>query len=368
MLHTKFDEVSYHPGVVKEAYFGSSKNLEAGVKALETICDKINNVGLEFNLVKLNINESPENVALENALKKEFGFSAIHIYWDHSSAPNAYTVMGGAIFMANPNDGVSESNRQSKRYYDSRHEYHCVIVVMMNLVRKMQMTPRETMAFILHEVGHNFDNLWTTSAVKFINFIQTYGMSDITTALMKFGLIPFSAFIQNKLPVLSKFGSLIQDLYYHLSILPDIIFDPNKVIFGLLLTPAEYYADDFAKTYGFGPDFASGIAKFDDKRMSSGMVKSAVYSIPVIRTLYDCVVGPIEFMGQLVDPHPFNENRIKAVEKNLEKDYADPQVPKSLKPEIKKQLEQVKKIREANNAMEGRQDLIFTYLRKQLFK
>lgn len=366
MLRTKYDQAKTVKELVTEAYYGGSANLNKGVGALTKICAKIS-ACTEHELVRLNINESPENKILEEALKKEFGFKEIHVYWDNQASPNAYSIVGGLLLNPNPDEEHAKT-RQDNKYYDHNHEYNCVIVCIMNLVRKLELTPRETMGILLHEVGHNFDHCATTYAAKLIGFLFSFGLSDVFGAINKNIATPLSAFIQNRLPVLSKFGALIQDINYHLSYAPRIQTDIPHMLFGLLLTPAEYHSDSFAASYGFGVDLASAINKLDDDRKSTGFVRGTLYNTPLLQTLYDLYAVPTETFAQIFDAHPFNENRIKAIKQSLEKDLNDPAVPKSLKPQIKKEIENVQKLHDLNIKMEGREGQIFTYIRKQLLK
>lgn len=371
MLKTQFNQVKSMQEIVKEAYFGKSKNLMKAEQQLEVICKQINGCSTELGLIKMNIHESKENRVLEECFRKEFGFRTMNIFWESSSVPNAYTICG-LLLDSSLDDHVSGSDRQNNRYYDKAHAYTCNIVIVMNLVRKLGLTARETLSIILHEIGHNFDYQWSTLVLRGVSTVFSLGQNQIGGYVVKHGLLPLQQTIQDNLPIYSRFQTIFQDVFYHLSYMPSlsifslrgIINAPMNLLSAILGSKGEYHSDEFAEKYGYGTDMASALDKMDDQSKMNGFVRSTIYSVPVIRTLYNLIDGPVYLINAMLDEHPFNENRILAIKKALEKDLADPKVPKELKSQIRAQLVDVTKIYDANNKMEGHQDEIFTLCRK----
>lgn len=353
---------------VKEEYYGKSPALQEAYKALDVIVKRINSTP-KLELGVLDIDSMPECKKLEQAFCKEFGFGKCLIHWDNATVPIAYTVVGG--YLINQYPGMKHIGKPPKdKYYDSDHMYACCICVIMCLIRNNQFTTGETMAFILHEIGHNFDNTYSTFTLKTINFMFFGNVfSDVWQALYHSYYIKALADIQKAFPRLAELFNFYKSWMWHF--MPILIFNPRwipihpydylHIIFG---AEGEYFSDSFAAKYGFGPDLASGMAKIGDKSVNSGIIRRAMYSIPGIRTLYDMVEGPAMFLAIVFDEHPLDENRIIATRNNLLRDYSDPDVPKKFKPEIKKQIELVDRIIEADKKNAEENGLIFSSFRK----
>lgn len=376
MLKTNFSDprlIQNQRDIAMEEYYGTTPNLEKGVKALEVICRKIN--GSSYTeAIRLDITNSKENKILIECFKKEFGFRTMNLFWDNGAVPNAFTVTGGLILDPNPGDLPYGQSRQKSKYYDNQHRYDCYVVVIMELVRKLQLTARETMAIILHEIGHNFDHLWISTFVNLLSIISTTGISELRKLLYKYGVIPINAAIQDASPILKRALTLINDLSFEIDFLPfnineliQIALNPIGAIFGLAMTPKEYFADSMAKNYGFGADFATGTAKMGDPKKMNGVMKRGIYQTPILRTLMDLVATPCDFVVMIFDMHPFDENRMTAIRNDLKKDLADPEVPKQLKPRIKKEIEIIDKAiaEDEDNALNDQRFLAF--LRKKIF-
>lgn len=370
MLRTKFGSSKTMQQIVQEAYYGKSNHLIKAEKCLEKICAKINGVDSEHGLVRMNIHESPENRELEECFEKQFGFRKMNLFWTNGSAPNAYTVAG---LMLEDSISVEGQEECGEKYYDKNHRYTCNVVVIMNIVRKLQLNARETMALILHEIGHNFDNIWATQVLRVMNTIFTLGINQIAGYALKHIFIPFDQWIQDNVPLISKLNKIFSDLAYHLSPFQgDPMALRNASAVGIAMaylgSQGEYFADSFAAKFGYGTEAANLMSKFDQPKMISGTVRSSLYSIPVLRTVLNLCDGPVFMAQALLDPHPFDENRIHQIRKELEKDLGDSRVPKEMKPQIKAQIAEIDKIYDSVNRMEGRQDEFMTVLRKSFSK
>lgn len=370
MLKTKFREAKSMQQVVKEAYYGKSAHLIKAEKCLEKICAKINGVGSEHGLVRMNIHESSDNRELEECFEKQFGFKKMNLFWTNGSAPNAYTV-AGLMF----EDSISEEGQEERgeKYYDKNHTYTCNVVVVMNIVRKLQLNARETLALILHEIGHNFDNIWATKILRLLGTVFTLGLNQVVGYIMKHVSIPLDQWIQDNVPLISKITKIGQDLAYHLTpVQADPTVLKNTSVIGIVMaflgSEGEYYADSFAAKYGYGVEISNCMSKFDQPTKVGGLVRSSLYSIPVLRTLVNLCEGPAFIAQWLLDPYPFDENRISAIRKELEKDMADPKVPKEMKSQIRIQIAEIDKIYDSVNRMEGREDEFLTVIRKSINK
>ena len=366
MLVTRRRNMNMVP--VKEEYYGSSPNLKKAEKALEVIVKKIQSCG-ELEVVTLNINQSKENEIICKCFEKEFGFKQMHLFWANDSVPNAYTMPGGVLLNQRP--GIRKlGKRESDKYYDSDHQYDCWVVVIMLMVHALHLSARETMAIILHEIGHNFDNTVLTVYDNILELISYIGFGELIRFFgqWKIGLV---GSLQNQFPRVLFLIDVIQKLPYHLS--PITVYDvsyllkcanPYFIWSFIVGTNMEYYADSFAEKYGYGPDLATATAKFKDKGAMGGYASRAIHSVPVLKTLADIVEFPFLTLLQLVDVHPFDEDRVLMIRHNLEKDYANPNVPKALKPEIKKQIEKMDKLIEMEKEDSMKDGMIMSGLRR----
>lgn len=357
MLKTTYESVN--PAVVFEEYYGKTGNLLKAEKLLDKICNRIKACESELQLYKLNINESAENREVCKLFEKEFGFKNMSIFWSSESAPNAYTILGS--FVVDPTPDAKHANvRDSHKYFDETHSYHCVINVVMNLVRKLELTGGECMGVILHEIGHNFDSGLSMLSMRLLPFMANPISEVLYSTLIKYVKIPLSASIQNKLPGVTKMLSAVPDLLYNLNVIPgpllllvtDIASNPAILVqrmFGGIFFKTEYNADEFPASYGYAVPYSKALDKMSDPVRMRGYMESGIYQIPVLRALYDITETTIMLLYQgLFDVHPFDENRILNLRKKLQKDYNNPDIPKKLKPEIKKQIELVDKIYKQN--------------------
>lgn len=355
---------------VMEKYVGSSPNIEKALSALSKIVKDINSKPYLDMQVSVYDN-SKENEIICRMFEKEFGFRKMELMWDNSTVPNAYTITGGALI--NPSPGLSDSvmDMKGRRYHDQRHIYECYVTIIMDIIRSLNLTPRETMALLLHEIGHNFDNLWTTQA--------SYGMSmlfsfiilpDVIRSLAKVVYKGIQE-IRKSMPKLMFAIDAIMNLPYHLSIvrIPNIyrLVQYANVFGGFQFVASvrsEYYSDQFAANYGFGPDLTSAFMKMSDRGKIGGASERVFYNIPGLRSFFDIIAGPATMLCLLLDEHPFEENRILSVRQNLENDLNDPNTPRGLKPEIKRQIKMIDNYIEVDAQNNAESGLFFQALRK----
>ena len=366
-LVTHWKPVPEPKAPVMEEYYGTSGNLEVALRALDKIVKEINAYP-ETALYTADIDSMKEVAILENALTKEFGFAKTLIHFDNASLPNAYTVVGGAFVNQYP--GVAHMKKDSReKYYDKTHQYSCCICVITCLINRNKLTARETMGIILHEIGHNFDNQMSTFCIMLANAVLSVGIGEIVQALYHNFYIKGIKQLQDMFPALTAAYNLVLYSTYHLSYI--IVIDITKfplnpldwlrVMFG---AQGEYFSDSFAAKYGFGPDLASANMKLEDKEANAGYIRRAFYGVPAVRTLWDIIEGPFLFIGNVFDVHPVEEHRIMNIKENLVKDYQDSKVPAKFKPEIKKQIEAMDRIIEADQRNAQSKGLAFQVFRK----
>ena len=106
--------------------------------------------------------------------------------------------------------------------------------------------------------------------------------------------------------------------------------------------------------------------KFSHNEKMRPITRRMIDNIPVLKTVYDVTVIPVEMLlHDSYEEHPFDENRMIAMQRDLERDYASDEVPASLKPEIKRQIDAIASIRKQDIDDTGL-DIPFTKIRKVL--
>lgn len=353
---------------VTEAYVGKSENLKKAEKLLDIMLRRDRSAG-ELARLKTTQESTPENKQFEKMIEKEFGFRKFSMHWLNNAVPNAYTMTGGLIVNKNP-DPENISTRGNKRYYDAKHEYMCFVAFISALAIEAKLTADEAMAIILHEIGHNFDSTMATYVMKFTDLAFTYGLSEFGPTLHNMYLE-----IVKGAPWLHKLISLREDIMWYLNVLPislnavyNMLMNPYQLVFGMFLIPSEKFADTLPVMYGYGEAFANAMRKLNDPSQVKPPLKKAIYSIPILRTFYDLMETPAMTAVMLFNCHPYTMNRIIEARKNLEKDYKNPEVPKALKPEIKRQIAAIEKIENVTLEDSLENQRYMAYFRDYLFK
>lgn len=191
---------------VQEVYFGGNKELENAQKYLDKIVKRIKETQWSA-LYKLNITDSEDNIKFQQSLQKMFGFGSVNIYWDNSYVPNAYTYPASLLLEAQPFEqwGINDLKMQKQgKYYDEKHLGRIVMCITMYFVKKLDLTPRETMSIILHEIGHNFDNGYPTLFKKAICSGLTNLIHDFALVIHRHVNVPIDSYIQKNAPLLKK--------------------------------------------------------------------------------------------------------------------------------------------------------------------
>ena len=352
---------------VTEAYVGKSENLRKATKLLDVMLRRDKENGA-FGRITKTQETTPENKQFEALMEKEFGFNKFSLHWLNDAAPNAFTLFSGLLINKNPDDEHT-STRGNRRYYDAKHQYHCVVCFISNLAVDAEMTADEVMAILLHEVGHNFDCTVATKIVKLARLCFSYGISEIEPMIQN---LYFD--VMKEMPLLNKILSLKEDIFFYINILPvpvevaiRMLKDPMGILFGILLIPSERFADTLPVMYGYGEAQASAMRKMNKPSNINSPAKRVIYRIPILRTLYDLIEVPAMMIASIFDAHPYTINRIVVARKNLEKDYNNPEVPKDLKPEIKRQIIAIKKIEDETLEDSFKEQRFLAYLRDFIF-
>ena len=149
---------NYEP--ITESYFGKTKILlecetvikeiisQLRIKNQEQIGERIGNAAF--------LNKSSLNKKLESLLKKQFGFGEVKIHWIGQGVANMSGYTNGIVKLINTQMPKLPLKQNDGGYYDESHNYLCVIGIYCGLI-DLGLKPDQILAFILHEIGHQFD-------------------------------------------------------------------------------------------------------------------------------------------------------------------------------------------------------------------
>ena len=373
MYNPVIDNILY-----EATYQGKSKNLMEAEKYLGIIIKKLKSFeygSREF--YKYNPNNSKEIEKVKECFCKEFGFGEFDLNLDPRPVINGYTVSSfGLITLINSSMPMLPL-RKGEKYYDKSHNYYCYINIFTALIIELDLTPGETMAIILHEIGHNFDlSIPTVIARKaaviltlltapqqllFLDILSyIYAMQDklITTA---------AHYVPDVMKIYSKFSMLFDDIssiFADLRIVGDVIkaimqggvanFAMSSAIGGA----GEVFADSFAVSYGYGKETVSAMDKisniyYNEKRFK---YREKLMHVKGLNTLIDAENVMVHIAIAIVDPHPQSETRMIFAIKRLEELSKDNSLTPMQRKIIKNDLEAAKKIRETNMKMEHEEE------------
>ena len=149
---------NYEP--ITESYFGKTKTLlecetvikeiisQLRIKDRSKVGDRIGNAAV--------LNKSPLNKKLEKLIKKQFGFGEVKIHWIGQEKANMSGYTNGLVKLINTKMPKLSLKQNDGGYYDESHNYLCVIGIYCGLI-DLGLKPDQILAFILHEIGHQFD-------------------------------------------------------------------------------------------------------------------------------------------------------------------------------------------------------------------
>lgn len=217
-----------------------------------------------------------------------------------------------------------------------------------------ELTPAELTACLIHEVGHNFDN--TISAYLFDTLFWAIDLAFSGGIMRLFG--PEVMFFQQTIGKLLDKTKIwpalwgVHDLTIkYLSILlgpigkvsklsniaQAVSMNPNPgLLIGGFRFESEAFADNFAASYGYGPEVISMADKFD----RLGLITNKGFLPELWTGLGD---GPMCILLMLIDPHPENQTRARMVLDEMKKCSEDRQNPPGLRKAIAKNYVECKK-------------------------
>ena len=339
--------------LVTEAYVGKTKEclkLESEFSKLKNQYEK--DGGSELSrAVNTNIADSESVRHIEQIISKMFGFRNTYLVIRSNTMVNAMTAPRSTL-ISNTTKHPGRVVENGKRYYDAEHNYTCYLFMYSEIFH--ELTPAELTACLIHEVGHNFDN--TISAYLFDTLFWAIDLAFSGGIMRLFGpeVIFFQQTIGKLLDKTKIWPALwgVHDLTIkYLSILlgpigkvsklsniaQAVAMNPNPgLLIGGFRFESEAFADNFAASYGYGPEVISMADKFD----RLGLITNKGFLPELWTGLGD---GPMCILLMLIDPHPENQTRARMVLDEMKKCSEDRQNPPGLRKAITKNYVECKK-------------------------
>lgn len=337
-----------------EAYYGKIPDFVVLEKLFEKIDGKVKAEGAN----KANPNKYPEMRQVEDIFCKVFGFKRASIYWEPFIAPNAYTYSMNTLLVFSGKKKYIE--KTGTGFYDNSKSTTLAVFTSMGLY-ELGLTPREMIAVILHEIGHNFD-------FSFYQRIEVFIDSFFTLGIYAFELNKYKEKVDemrdNAIDEISgeddaiyhnqkrrdrmkkEYEKMMGEAHRMATFLNGLKIPFNAVgdLLRMIVSPfahigmigskkGELFADSFAAAYGYGPDLISGLNKLDNVRDRYYINKT-----PVGRFINDLTNLHWEIYSSFSDCHGTNQERCQECIEKLKWDLKHNDFPPELKQDIINQI------------------------------
>lgn len=336
--------------ILLEYYAGKNKDLLACESILRDIIKEVKTGQYDFTSSGVT-RTNKLNTELEQRLQNVFKVKQLHIYWKQGMV-NAFTITP-IIFT------TMDANKKLKAGLENNLKVH--IAVYEDLITQANLNERELLAFILHEIGHNFYccPIMIVSNILFaILCLPAALLLMILKGLMKFG-DAVGDFLKENIPFLYKlegmYLSLLGDFNRFLSGYNNIMSIPthlamliaNIVSFNTWTSyGGEKGADSMAARYGYGPDLMSGLMKL--KELPGSIYSQVMSSTGEVGKLWSNFNLITMDLIQLImfDPHPSTRNRCRDTLAKLKRDLATNDYPAPMKKDIEVDIKKVEQMLE----------------------
>ena len=150
------------------------------------------------------INKSPEVLAFNRLMEKQFGMDCFALYVDQSDTINAYTQVVGAKLDIALKDNISdwvEGDKLGGYRWKSGNQLCIMACIYMGLIKDPSFTNEEILAILLHELGHNFaDAIYDDIKIANQKWAEAVKIYLILMSIISFGLylpVTIVAYIKN---------------------------------------------------------------------------------------------------------------------------------------------------------------------------
>lgn len=348
---------------LNEAYFGR-KPVEKIQKAMDKIYD------LVIANPNVNLQNCPEEKALEKAFCDVFGVKSCSIYW--SNTPGLGMGMKGpctwpAARFLNTGDPGLAYGTNANGFYDKNHVMSLYINTNQTLFSEAGLTSAEMTGILLHEVGHNFDHsIWSIIGdfMKFFDIVIDAMTNPINipkdaASILVAGLgrpvihIISNAddMIINAIPpigmimrmvgrigfnIMKVLGAILSPITTVVAVPMLLAFTPFAYIRNLYMRKGEVYADSFAASYGYSAELVSGLEK-----LNVYMYQDKNAENTFLAPFYDLMMLEADIINTLSGGHGSTQQRSLRMADKLDKDLEQSNLNAADKAAIKKEKERL---------------------------
>lgn len=336
--------------ILQEQYYGKNKKTLEMEKVFERLKEDCTSLS-GSNYIKY-------EKQLEKIIKELFNFKSVMVTIKDIGSINAYTYSNN---LSNVSSGMLTFKEKNKKYggiqYTDKANRAMDVTISLEIIRKEEMTPAMLTAVLLHEIGHNF---FIEDSLAFIGDELLITVSSPFNSINSFKSIRNlinDRFRNTSLGKISKtIVNAINRLYGHISTLivcfnlgvtltnpiGVIINNVKKMIpFGNLSTyNNELFADNFATSYGYGPEVAKlanvfannsiGVEDIDNSFKTSEFSKKLFIMYKDVLTAFNSI-NPIALRS---NEYTRVTDQLKYLKENL-KDIKNPKQKKSIEYDIK---------------------------------
>lgn len=337
--------------ILLESYVGKTSNIKAAEKELSYIVNDIHRHYKKYYNSKSTKSPIYTNDShlkkCEEYLAKEFNVSSVHLNI------GIINVLGGPCTIPTAFRFLNRKNKNGKIDISDMDVY---VYMDISTIAIYKLTTAETMAIILHEIGHNLDFTVTSKLKTALYTIITSGIFPITSEFMRVGSDSVNKIVDKLFinPVTRKIIVQINNMMSEINSYLRLWSVSNPVQLatdiqnfflqaGYLGYYAERHSDSISAKYGYGSALASALNKITPATAKSN-VNTVIRTNPITGLGYDLIDATNQVLHVFMAPHPANINRFKNVVAKLERDYKDPSLPKELKKEIEKELKELNTI------------------------
>ena len=323
-----------------EGYVGKTKECLAIEKQCAILCARYHDAGF-IDTATADIHDSREIHNIEELLEDLTGFRQVKIIVMNKNQMNAGTCPGSVVIRNVTSEMPNCPTDHGRRYYDKKHHYFCMIVI--NAEMFVQMDPDEVTAFILHEVGHNFDHTLSYWLFDCITWIATLPSGPLSILMKAYApeiswgwhslfkileYIPLVPIFKNlRISLIRGFGMLLGPLGAYTSIinvLERIADNPAGAALGASMIHRETFADSYAASMGYGDALIRGLNKMDKENY---ITKAG----PVVEAWTGAGSAAAALVLMFCDPHPENQSSARLILDDMERATHDKTIPPNMR-------------------------------------
>lgn len=354
--------------VYDEAYFGKTKEFKQMEDCIQKLKDEYQDSVLHLG----NIENTHEWKKLRELLEDKFGFYSLSLILKRDSLPNACTYPVSCTI-----DGAAQMSKYAVVDKGLKYNKNCkcctLVYVTDTLFFNEKLTSAEVLSVLLHEIGHNFDEVCYKHLCAFnvidsifyaifvlinnpLHFYEAFLMftggrriySQFMNSIQGCMLWVFFDFIGNlvSIPIgiaYKIFLPIIKPILYGISTVYNIIDPLTPFIMACDGYQKEQFADKFVAIHGYGPEYASAMGKLEDEINNLG-ITWGINRIPIIAHFYQALAVATSFLGKSrLDPHPDYAARMMAIMNVIETDLdKDKSIDAKTKQQAKKDITRIR--------------------------